>query len=523
MDFSRSSGVLLHLTSLPNEFGIGDFGTGAYKFVDFLALAGQKYWQILPLGPTGYGDSPYQCFSAFAGNMNLISPEFLLEDALLTEEDLLSKPDFPVHCVNYGTVIEWKKEILQKAYARFRVSINLNLLAAFESFESEAAHWLEDYSLFIAIKEAKGNKNWLNWDEPLRMREPRAIDVMREELTERIRAEKFFQFLFFKQWKRLKNYANGKGIKIIGDIPIFVAADSADVWRNPEFFKLEDDLSPTVVSGVPPDYFSKTGQLWGNPIYNWNRMQESGFGWWIRRIGFTFALVDVIRIDHFRGFLSTWEVPGADETAENGTWVNVPGYELFATMQASFGELPIIAEDLGDITPEVRALRDYFAFPGMRILQYGFSGDASAGDLPHNYVRNCVAYTGTHDNETINGWLETKLEEISKAKQFRTTISPDLEDNTEVFAKQVEFCNQYINHQGKDFNWDMIRAIWSSVASITIAPMQDILGLGNEARMNTPATTSGNWAWRCSAEDFSEEIANRLREISKVYGRLNAG
>ena len=508
MKFPRSSGILLHPTSLPNGYGIGDLGKTAYSFVDFLAKSKQTYWQILPLGPTGYGDSPYQCFSAFAGNTSLISPEVLVEEELLTQEEIDEKPDFPEGKVDFGTVIDWKNGLLKKAYQRFRLTTSINLRGSFETFTQNVAWWLEDYALFRAIKSTQDQKMWLEWDEPLRLRHEDALMKAHEELLEEVLAQKFYQFLFFKQWSHLKNYANGKGIKIIGDVPIFISFDSADVWCNPSQFKLNEDGSPKVVAGVPPDYFSKTGQLWGNPIYNWDKMRSEGFKWWIDRVRFTLKTVDILRIDHFRGFAASWEVPGGDKTAENGHWVNVPGKDLFSTLKFALGELPILAEDLGVITPDVEELRDGFGFPGMRILQFAFGGDTKNLDLPHNYIKHCVAYTGTHDNDTTVGW-------------FNSQVGGDSTRDEAEISKEHDFCLNYLVSDGKDIHWDFIRAVWASVAETAIAPMQDLLGLGNEARMNLPASSSGNWFWRCKDDAFSDEMAERLKDLTEIYGRKN--
>ncbi len=508
MKFPRASGILLHPTSLPNEFGIGDLGKSAYDFVDFLEKSKQTYWQILPLGPTGYGDSPYQCFSAFAGNTNLISPEMLVEEKLLSEEEIYNKPEFPTDKVDFGVVIDWKNELLKKAYERFRLTTSVNLRGSFETFTQQVADWLDDYALFRAIKSTQDQKLWLEWEKPLRMREEEVLLEVHEKLLEEIQAQKFYQFLFFKQWTRLKNYANGKGIKIVGDVPIFISLDSADVWCNPKEFKLNEDLSPKVVAGVPPDYFSKTGQLWGNPIYNWDSMKADGFKWWIRRVKFTLKTVDIVRIDHFRGFAASWEVPGGDKTAENGRWVNVPGKELFRTLKQKLGELPVMAEDLGVITPDVEELRDEFRFPGMRILQFAFGGDTENIDLPHNYIGNCVAYTGTHDNDTTVGWFNSQVDESSTRDQAE-------------ISKEHDFCLKYLDSDGEEIHWDFIREVWKSVANTAITPMQDVLGLGNKARMNLPASESGNWQWRCEKDAFSNENAKRLKEFTEVYGRTS--
>ncbi len=506
MTFPRAAGVLLHPTSLPSDFGIGDLGRNAYEFVDFLVKSKQTYWQVLPLGPTGFGDSPYQCFSAFAGNTNLISPETLVEEELLTQEEIDDRPNFPDGRVDFGSVIEWKNTLLEKAYQRFRLTTSVNLRGSFESFTQVVAEWLDDYALFRAIKKTQDQKSWQQWDGPLKLREQGAILSAHEELLDEVQAQKFYQFLFFKQWTRLKNYANGKGIRIIGDVPIFISLDSADVWCNPQEFKLNPDGSPKTVAGVPPDYFSKTGQLWGNPIYNWDAMRKDGFKWWVSRVKFTLKTVDILRIDHFRGFAASWEVPGGDKTAENGRWVNVPGKELFLTLRKVLGKLPILAEDLGVITPDVEELRDGFGFPGMRILQFAFGGDTANHDLPHNYIKNCVVYTGTHDNDTTVGWFHSVAGEGSTR------------DEAEI-SREHDFCLKYLNSDGSEIHWDFIRTVLASVANTAIVPMQDLLGLGTEARMNLPASESGNWYWQCRDGDVSDEIADRLGELTETYGR----
>ncbi len=506
MPFPRAAGVLLHPTSLPSAYGIGDLGRTAYEFVDFLVAANQTYWQVLPLGPTGFGDSPYQCFSAFAGNTNLISPEILVEEELLTAEEIADHPDFPEGKVDFGAVIEWKNALLEKAYQRFRLTTSVNLRGSFESFTQVVAEWLDDYALFRAIKKTQDQKSWQQWDEELKLRDEAAILRAHEDLLDEVQAQKFYQFLFFKQWTRLKNYANGKGIRIVGDVPIFISLDSADVWCNPQEFKLNRDGSPKVVAGVPPDYFSKTGQLWGNPIYNWDAMREDGFKWWISRVKFTLKTVDILRIDHFRGFAASWEVPGGDKTAENGRWVNVPGKELFLTLRRELGQLPILAEDLGVITPDVEELRDGFGFPGMRILQFAFGGDTANHDLPHNYIKNCVVYTGTHDNDTTVGWFN------SQAGAGSTR------DEAEI-SREHDFCMRYLNSDGSEIHWDFIRTVLASVANTAIVPAQDLLGLGTEARMNLPASESGNWYWQLRNGELTEEIGERLGGLTETYGR----
>jgi len=506
MECPRASGVLLHPTSLPSNYGIGDLGAEAYNFVDFLGRAKQTYWQILPLGPTGYGDSPYQCFSAFAGNTNLISPEKLVEEGFLSVDEINRKPDFVQGRVDFGKLYDWKNWILGLAYERFRQTTDSDLRGEFENFCRQESAWLEDYALFRAIKKSHNQKSWQKWDAGLLLRNASALAKARENLSEDVQAQKFQQWIFFRQWAELKNYCNAKNIKIAGDVPIFVALDSADVWCNPSQFKLDEDGSPRVVAGVPPDYFSRTGQLWGNPIYNWENMRRDGFQWWIDRVKAALKQVDIVRVDHFRGFAAAWEVPGGDKTAVGGQWVNVPGRELFETLKNSLGDLPFWAEDLGVITPDVEELRDSFGFPGMRILQYAFGGDPKNHDLPHNYIKNCVAYTGTHDNDTAVGWFH------SQAGAGSTR------DNAQI-RREHNFCLRYLNSDGREIHWDFIRSVWSSTANTAITPMQDLLGLGNNARMNLPASSSGNWNWQCWQGDFSDEIADRLRELTEIYGR----
>ena len=506
MNFPRASGILLHPTSLPGEFGIGDLGPNAFEFVDFLADAKQTYWQILPLGPTGYGDSPYQCFSAFAGNTLLISPEKLGECGLLDETVLDERPDFPSHKVDFGAVYDWKNRILPEAHRAFQEKGTTEMRSNFESFNRENGWWLEDYAAFRAIKASQGQKPWYEWGDPLKLREGEALRRETDLLFEQIEAEKFYQFLFYSQWWELKDHANEKGIRIIGDIPLFIALDSSDVWCNQDKFKLNADGSAKVVAGVPPDYFSKTGQLWGNPIYDWDAMRADEFGWWTARVAFALKTVDVVRADHFIGFARAWEVPGGDETAENGQWTAAPGKDLFVALSGALGELPVIAEDLGVVTREVEELRDGFGFPGMRILQFAFGGDAHNRDLPHNYIKNCVAYTGTHDNDTTVGWWN------SRAGAGSTRDAADI-------SREHNFCLKYLDTDAREIHWDFIRAVWSSVADTAIAPLQDLLGIGSEGRMNLPASVSGNWFWRYTEGALTPEIVERLRELTEIYGR----
>jgi 4-alpha-glucanotransferase len=495
----------MHPTSLPGEYGIGDLGSEAYRFIDFLSEAGQSYWQVLPLGPTGYGDSPYQCFSAFAGNTLMISPEKLVENGLLTEEDVARRPAFTKEQVDFGGIYEWKNEVLPKAFRSFQQTAGGEVREKFNAFCRANGAWLDDYALYRSIKSMQGQRPWYEWPDPLKLCDAGALSVAADNLSHHIQAQKFYQFLFFSQWSALKGYANGLGVRIIGDIPIFVALDSADVWRHQEQFKLNGDGSARVVAGVPPDYFSKTGQLWGNPIYDWDKMRDRDFDWWVSRVGSTLDTVDIVRIDHFRGFAAAWEVPGGDETAENGIWVDVPGKELFQALQNALGHLPMIAEDLGVITPDVVDLRDGLGLPGMRILQYAFGGDAKNHDLPHNYIQNCVAYTGTHDNETAVGWFRSQAAAGSTRDAGASRV--------------VDHCRRYLASQGTEIHWDLIRAIWASVADTAIVPMPDILGLGNEARMNMPSSGSGNWHWRMRADAITPEATVRLKELTVLFGR----
>ena len=506
MNFPRSSGILLHPTSLPGPFGVGDLGPHAYAFADFLVASNQSLWQVLPLGPTGYGDSPYACYSAFAGNTLLVSPEKLIEDKLLLPEDLTAKPTFEQERVNFETVHKFKDSILRQAFARFKESGNPSLRNAFEEFRRRNLSWLDDYALFRVLKDAYGGVAWNDWDAAYVRRDPSALSSAVEEFSDQVEAQKFYQFLFFRQWFALKSYCNKRGIQFVGDIPIFVAQDSADVWTNPDQFKLDKDGNPIVVAGVPPDYFSSTGQLWGNPLYNWNHMLADGFSWWIKRVDSTLKVVDIVRVDHFRGFAACWEIPGGDKTAERGRWVEAPGKELFTAIRAALGQLPIIAEDLGVITPDVVALRDGFGFPGMRILQFAFGGDTKNNDLPHNYERNVVAYTGTHDNDTTVGWFSSVAGEGST----RTA---------EQIKRERSFCLDYLNTKGKEIHWDFIRGVLASVANTAVVPLQDLLGLGTEARMNLPNSNEGNWSWRFKEGALTAEIGDRLKELTELYGR----
>lgn len=509
MRFPRSAGILLHPTSLPGPFGIGDLGESAYRFVDFLSASGLYLWQLLPLAPTGFGDSPYQCFSAFAGNPLLISPQRLVDEGFLSEADLKPVPRFAADHVDFGRVIEYKKKLLAIAYENFTRSTDTILRVDFLSFCQKAASWLEDYALFRVLKDEHGGASWDTWEPALSRHEKSALESARGQFQEKVEAERFFQYLFFRQWSALKSYCREHRVSIIGDVPIFVAYDSADVWEHPEIFKLTESGQPTVVAGVPPDYFSATGQLWGNPLYNWDRMATDGFSWWIERIKATLDVVDIVRIDHFRGFAACWEIPAGDKTAERGRWVEVPGQELFSALTAAIPDLPMIVEDLGVITPDVEALRDGFGFPGMRVLQMGFATDAKNIDLPHNHVPNAVVYTGTHDNDTAVGWF------ASKPGTGSTRDAAQIE-------QERARCLRYLRSDGKEIHWDFIEAAFASVCGIAIVPLQDILGLGSESRMNLPASQEGNWSWRYKSGALGEKASKRLKVLSDLYDRAQA-
>jgi 4-alpha-glucanotransferase len=468
--------------------------------VDFLAASGCNLWQVLPLGPTGYGDSPYQSFSAFAGSPYLVSPDELLRDGLLEPEDLDERPEFPLGKVDFGTLIPWKLGVLGRAFERFNALTTSGLREALATFRAQNASWLDDYALFMSIKEAYGGGSWDAWPEELRKRDAKALSKARRQYSDQVARHIFYQFLFYRQWGDLRSYAHDRGLQIIGDIPIFVAYDSADVWSHPGLFFLDDQDKPTVVAGVPPDLFSATGQLWGNPLYNWEVHKRDGYRWWLERVRATLAAVDIIRMDHFRGFAGYWEIPYGNSTAEIGRWVPGPGADFFdalvADLQArsSSKDLPIIAEDLGVITSDVVELRERYHLPGMRILQFAFSGPDNPF-LPHHYVPNCVAYTGTHDNNTARGWFDAASE------------------------AERNFALRYLGTDGSNFAWDLIRAIWISSAVFAIAPMQDFLNLGNEARMNFPSTLGGNWEWRMREDDMSDVLLHKLQDLNYLYSR----
>jgi 4-alpha-glucanotransferase len=503
----RASGLLLHPTSLPGGHGIGELGSEARSFADFLHSTGQTLWQVLPLGPTGYGDSPYQCFSAFAGNPLLISLEGLMADGFLNARDLDDAPSFPAGAVDFGAVIAWKRPLIRRAFERFARRASLAEAELFEEFRRSHAGWLDDFALFMALKGAHGGAPWQTWEADLVTRRPAALEAARKHLAGEMRVVEFAQHLFFRQWGALRAYCRERGIRIVGDIPIFVAHDSADVWAHPELFHLAADGTPAFVAGVPPDYFSATGQLWGNPLYRWDVLARTRYSWWIERFKATLALVDVVRLDHFRGFEACWEVPAAHETAEHGRWVAGPGAELFEAVQEALGPLPIIAENLGVITPEVETLRERFSWPGMAILQFAFgSDDASDSFKPHNYPRNRVVYTGTHDNDTTVGWWATGVGDTTRTA-------------AEVEAER-SLCKRYVGTDGAEIHWDFVRLLLMSVAETVIVPLQDVLGIGSEGRMNLPGRPTGNWRWRFRDEDLTPEIRDRLADLTRLYGRF---
>jgi 4-alpha-glucanotransferase len=507
MHLTRASGVLLHPTSLPGRFAIGDVGPSAFKFADWLHRSEQSYWQTLPLGPTGYGDSPYQCLSAFAGNPLLISPEKLLDVGLISERDVADAASTAGDAarIDFHQAHKTKTQLLKTAYANFKAQPPKDLQQDFVAFSARHAHWLNDYALYSALKEEYAGASWRDWNASLAQRNESVLAEAHTRLQARIDEQRFVQFLFFKQWGELKDYCNERGIKLIGDMPIFVADDSAEVWCDRKLFKTDDQGKPKVVAGVPPDYFSATGQLWGNPIFDWDYMRGQNFAWWVKRFAGLLEMADIVRIDHFRGFAACWEIPFGDPTAERGEWIPAPGHEIFAAIEKVYPELPVIAEDLGVITPDVEELRDRFNFPGMRILQMAFRDDTNS-DLPHNHVQNCVVYTGTHDNDTAVGW-------------FNSTFGEGSTRTAEQIETEKAYCLDYLHSDGKEIHWDFIRHALASVATTAIIPMQDILGLGSKTRMNTPATMSGNWQWRFTWEELTDSTRERLEHLTRLYGR----
>ena len=504
MRLPRAGGILLHPTSLPSRFGIGGLGPEAHAFVDFLIETGQRWWQMLPLGPTGFGNSPYQSHSSYAGNTLLISPELLLEDGWLSPKDWDDYPKLPEDVVDFDAVTEAKERLFRRAFERFRPD-----QLDFEAFRQDSAHWLDDYALYMALKEAHCGAPWYNWGPELVKREPRTIARQRAKLGEAILYYQFVQYAFARQWQRLRESCQAGNVHLIGDLPIFVAQDSADVWARPELFLLDEYGLPTVVAGVPPDYFSETGQLWGNPLYNWEVHANEKFAWWLARMRATLERVDLVRLDHFRGFEAFWEVPAGSETAATGRWALGPGTAFLEALREGLGGLPLIAEDLGEITAEVEALRDRFELPGMKILQFAFSGDPGAdNNLPHKFINHCIAYTGTHDNDTTVGW-------------FTRSDAATTQSRAQVEAERA-FVRRYLGSLGDAIHWDMIRLAMASVADTVIIPMQDILGLGSSARMNVPGRAEGNWGWRLRREQLDEVVRNRLADVTAAYYRWNA-
>ncbi len=493
----REQGILMPVSSIPSKYGMGTFGRESYEFVDFLKKAGQKLWQILPLGPVGYGASPYQSFSTFAGNPYYIDLEFLIEDGYLTREEC-DACDFGNHenYIDYEKMYLQRFPLLRKAWER-AVKKGLETKKDYVAFLKKSMNWLDDYALYMALKDAFPGKCFIEWERDIRLREPLAMAKYRRELADEIRFYQFQQYLFDKQWRELKLYANKAGVKIVGDIPIYVAFDSADTWAHPELFQLDESGMPTAVAGCPPDAFSSTGQLWGNPLYNWEYHQKTNYAWWMQRIGYCYELYDVVRIDHFRGFDEYWSVPYGAETAAGGHWEKGPGIELFETMKRKLGKKRVIAENLGFLTDSVVKLLEDTGYPGMKVLQFAFDANGESIYLPHNYDHNCVVYTGTHDNETTAGWITTRTEQ------------------------DRDFLERYLNRKrDEDLCWELIRTAAASVADIAIIPMQDYLALGNEARINTPSTLGDNWKWRMSKGAATDELAEKIYGLTKMYGRL---
>ena len=496
MQFERAAGVLLHPTALTSRFGIGDLGENSFRYVEWLAEAGVRWWQILPLTPPGAGESPYASLSVFAGNPLLISPEQLIEDGLLDASELEPVPDFTPWAVDYPQVKVYKTRLLELAWKRFQTGVADGLNDHFQTFREAASVWLDDYALFMSIREAHEHRAWTSWPRQLAVRDDAAIQQWRANHGDRVGFFEFCQFLFFSQWQELHRHANACGVQILGDLPIFASLDSADVWARRDLFKVSPEGQPEVVAGVPPDYFSATGQLWGNPLYRWQRHAEDGYSWWIERLRTTLTLVDALRIDHFRGFAAAWEVPAGDDTALNGSWVPGPGLAFFEQARATLGEVPLVAEDLGEITPDVIELRDQLEMPGMAILQFAFSPEPRSTFLPYRLTNNMVLYTGTHDNNTSVGWY---VEDAS--------------------ADEAHFARRYMATDGEEIHWDMIRLALGSVANLAVVPHQDLAGLGSDCRMNTPGHEHGNWQFRIVSWMMDSSIQNRLNDLIEVFGR----
>jgi len=497
MPFPRASGILLHPTSLPGRHGIGDLGPEAYRFVDFLADTKQQLWQVLPLGPTGHGNSPYLSYSSMAGNPMLISLEVLCDRGLLYPDELHELEGLPDYTIAFDHIIPIKMRLLERAASRFHEIASDEDKAAFAKFTEECDFWVDEYAFFMALKDAHGGAGWTQWDAAIARRKPEAMQAWREKLSSDIFSHKFLQFEFHRQWQAVKQYANERQIQIIGDIPIYVAHDSVDVWAYTDNFMIDPEtLAPAQMAGVPPDYFSDTGQLWGNPTYNWAVLKERNFNWWLQRLKAILDYVDLIRVDHFRGFAAFWAVPAGEDTAMNGEWVEAPGYELFETVKRELGSLPILAEDLGVITPDVEKLRDTFEFPGMKILHFAFGSDNNNPYLPFCYIPNCLVYTGTHDNDTTLGWYE-KVSDYDRKRllEYVGCISPE------------------------GIHWTLIRLALFSVANQAVIPLQDVLGYGSDCRMNTPGKSDDNWAWRYQPGVLTDEIRHRLRSLTEFSKR----
>ena len=503
MRLTRACGILLHPTSLPSPFGIGDLGPAAFAFLDFLAETGQHWWQMLPLGPTGYGNSPYQSYSSYAGNTLLISPERLAEEGLLKASDWADYPDLPEDRVDFDAVIAAKDVLFRKAYARFKPSS-----PEFRTFIVENSGWLDDFAFFMALKEAHAGTPWYEWKPGLVTRDEKTLARWREKLADSIQFYQFTQFVFEYQWRALSDACQAKNVSLIGDLPIFVAQDSADVWSRPDLFWLDEAGKPTFVAGVPPDYFSATGQLWGNPLYRWDVHSTEKFAWWIARLKASLKRASLVRLDHFRGFQAYWEIPAGSPTAETGRWALGPGTAFLEAVRDALQGLPLVAEDLGDITPEVLALRDRFDLPGMRVLQFGFQGDPGTEfHLPYCFVNHCIAYTGTHDNDTTAGWFSAPPRGLPEERAYRES--------------QLSYSKTVLGSDGTAIHWDVIRAASGSVADTVIVPLQDVLGLGSAARMNTPGVPSGNWGWRFRPGQIRSLTSQRLARLTAVYGRWN--
>jgi 4-alpha-glucanotransferase len=497
MKYQRSAGILLHPTSLPGKYGIGEFGSEAINFINFLKSSGEKLWQVFPLGPTGYGDSPYQSFSTFAGNPYLISLEKLFEEDLLSESDLNLMQNLNPHQIDYGSIYNNKLKVLRIAYENLKKS-GKQIIDECGNFCNENSEWLEDYALFMAVKNYHNGIHWKNWKKEIAFREKNAVSKWKQMLLDEVGFQKFMQFKFATQWGKIRKYANKNGIQIIGDLPIFVAYDSSDVWANKSLFTVDEEGNQETVAGVPPDYFSPTGQLWGNPLYRWDEMEKNNFAWWKKRLKKMYELVDIVRIDHFRGLEAFWEVKGNAETAKDGKWVKAPGKKLLTSFNETFGNLKILAEDLGVITEEVEELRDSFNLPGMKILQFAFGENGNKDFLPENYIENCCAYTGSHDNDTTKGFFDNELK-----------------SNSGIY----EWTQDYLNYYGDDICTKLIEEAYKSIADIVIIPMQDVLNLGTEARMNFPGKLGGNWTWRFSWDQVPSELSERYKKMAKTNGR----